>query len=150
MRWVTSYWGLNTILSSWSTFDFPEPVCQVIEPVMNTDSILSPILIHSYLHFFKIQKERFKDTILSGGKKYIDVQFSSVQSFSRVWLFATPWIAAPKASLSITNSRSSLRLTSIKSVMPFSHLILCCPLLLLPLIPPSIRVFSNDSTLRMR
>ena len=76
--------------------------------------------------------------------------FSSVQSLSRVWLFATPWIAARQASLSITNSRSSLRLTSIKSVMPSSHLILCRPLLLLPPIPPSIRVFSNESTLRMR
>ena len=76
--------------------------------------------------------------------------FSSVQSLSRVWLFATPWIAACQASLSITNSRSSLRLTSIESVMPSSHLILCRPLLLLSPIPPSIRVFSNESTLRMR
>ena len=75
---------------------------------------------------------------------------SSVQSLSHVWLFATPWIAARQASLSITNSRSSLRLMSIESVMPFSHLILCHPLLLLPPIPPSIRVFSNESTLRMR
>ena len=80
----------------------------------------------------------------------ITVQFSSVQSLSRVRLFATLWIAARQASLSITNSRSSLRLTSIKSVMPPSHLILCCPLLLLLPIPPSIRVFSNESTLRMR
>ena len=78
------------------------------------------------------------------------VQFSSFQSLSRVRLFATPWIAAGQASLSITNSRSSLRLTSIESVMPSSHLILCRPLLLLPLIPPSIRFFSNESTLRMR
>ena len=75
---------------------------------------------------------------------------SSVQSLSRVQLFATPWIAAHQASLSITNSRSSLRLMSIKSVMPSSHLILCRPLLLLPPIPPSIRVFSNESTLLMR
>ena len=74
----------------------------------------------------------------------------SVQSLSRVWLFATPWIAARQASLSITNSRSSPRLTSIESVMPSSHLILCLPLLLLPLIPASIRVFSNESTLRMK
>ena len=74
------------------------------------------------------------------------VQFSSVQSLSRVWRFATPWIAARQASLSITNSQSSLKLTSIESVMPSSHLILCC----LPPIPPSIRVFSNESTLRMR
>ena len=78
------------------------------------------------------------------------VQFSSVQSLSRVRLFATPWITARQASLSITISRSSLRLTSIESVMPSSHLILCQPLLLLPPVPPSIRVFSNESTLRMR
>ena len=75
--------------------------------------------------------------------------FSSVQ-FSRVRLFATPWIVACQASLSITNSQSSLRLTSIESVMPSSHLILCCPLLLLPPILPSFRVFSNESTLHMR
>ena len=72
-------------------------------------------------------------------------QFSSVQSLSHVRLFATPWIAAHQASLSITNSRSSLKLMSIQSVMPSSHLILCHPLLLLPPIPPSIRVFSNES-----
>ena len=77
-------------------------------------------------------------------------QIRSDQSLSRVRLFATPWIAARQASLSITNSRSSLRLTSIESVMPSSHLILCRPLLLLPPIPPSVRVFSNESTLRMR
>ena len=81
---------------------------------------------------------------------HCSVQFSSVQSLSRVRLFATPWIAAHQASLSITNSQSPLRLMSIESVMPISHLILCCPLLLLPLIPPSIRVFSNESTFRMR
>ena len=79
-----------------------------------------------------------------------DIQFSSVQSLSHVRLFATPWIAARQASLSITNSWSSHKLTSIESVMPSSHLILCRPLLLLPPIPPSIRVFSNESTLRMR
>ena len=79
-----------------------------------------------------------------------NLQFSSVQSLSHVRLFATPWIAARQASLSITNSRSSLRLTSIESVMPSSYLILCRPLLLLPPIPPSIRVFSNESTLYMR
>ena len=77
-------------------------------------------------------------------------QIRSDQSLSRVQLFATPWIVAHQASLSITNSRSSLRLTSIKSVIPSSHLILCRPLLLLPPIPPSIRVFSNESALRMR
>ena len=89
-----------------------------------------------------------------GGEKthcYRDAyQFSSVQSLSHVRLFATPCITARQAFLSITNSRSSLRLTSIESVMPSSHLILCRPLLPLPPIPPSIRVFSNESTLHMR
>ena len=77
-------------------------------------------------------------------------QIRSDQSLSCVRLFATPWIEAHQSSLSITNSWSSLRLTSIESVNPSSHLILCRPLLLLPPIPPSIRVFSNESTLRMR
>ena len=81
---------------------------------------------------------------------WISYQFSPVQSLSCVWLFATPWITAHQASLSITNSWSSLKLMSIKSVMPSSHLILSHPLLLLPPISPSIRVFSNESTLRMR
>ena len=76
--------------------------------------------------------------------------FSSVQSLSRVWLCATPWIAAHQASLSITNPQSSLRLTSIESVMPSSHLILCHPLLLPLSIFPGVRVFSNESTLHMR
>ena len=76
--------------------------------------------------------------------------FSSVQSLNRIRLFATPWIVARQASLSITNSRSSPRLTSIKSAMPSSHLIHCGPLILLPPIPPSIRIYSNESTLRKR
>ena len=75
------------------------------------------------------------------------LQFSSVQSLSLVRLFATPWVAAHQASLSITNSCSLLKLMSIESVMPSSHLILCHPLLLLPPIPPSFRVFSNESAL---
>jgi len=79
--------------------------------------------------------------------KQLSLGFSSVQSLSRVRLFATPWISARQASLSITNSRSTPRLTSIESVMPSSYLILCRSLLLLPTIPPSIRVFSNESTL---
>ena len=78
------------------------------------------------------------------------IQFSSVQSLSRIRLFVTPRITASQASLSITNSQISPKLMSIESVMPSSHLILCCPRLLLPPIPPSIRVFSNESTLRMR
>ena len=83
-------------------------------------------------------------------RKWFSVQFSSFQSLSCVQLFTTPWIATRQASLSISNSRSSLRLTSVESLMPSSHLILCRPLLFLPPIPPSIRVFSNESTLRMR
>ena len=78
------------------------------------------------------------------------VQFSSVQSLSRVQLFATPWITAHQASLSITNSRSSLKLMSIESMMTSNHLILCHPLLLLPSVFSSIRVFSDELVLRMR
>ena len=74
----------------------------------------------------------------------------SVQSLSRVWLFATPWTAARQVSLSITNSRSLLKLMSTESVMPSKHLILCRPLLLPPSVFPSIRVFSNESALRKR
>ena len=81
---------------------------------------------------------------------YLWQRISSVQSLSRVRLFVTPWAAAHQVSLSITNSQSSLRLTSIESVMPSDHLILCCPLLLLPSIFPNIRVFSNESVLCMR
>ena len=82
--------------------------------------------------------------------KWLLGAISSVQLLSRVWLFATPWITACQASLSITNSWSLPKLMSIKLVMQFSHLILCRALLLLPPIPPSIRVFSNESTLHMR
>ena len=76
--------------------------------------------------------------------------FSSVQSLSHVWLFATPWTSVCQASLSVTNSRSWPKLLSIESVMPSNHLILCRPLLLLSSIFPSIRVFSNDSVLCIR
>ena len=78
------------------------------------------------------------------------VQFSSVQSLSRVWFFATPRTAARQASLSITNSQSLPKSVSIESVMPSNHLILCCPLLLLPSIFSRIRIFSNESALRIR
>ena len=81
---------------------------------------------------------------------FTSLLFNMLSQFSCVRLFATPWIATSQASLSITNSLSSLRLTSIESVMSSSHLILCRPLFLLPSIPPSIRVFSNESTLHMR
>ena len=78
------------------------------------------------------------------------IQFSSLQSLSCVWLFATPWTAVRQASLFITNSQSLLKLMSIQSEMPSNHLILCRPLLLLPSIFPSIRVFSNESILHVR
>ena len=78
------------------------------------------------------------------------MEFRSVQSLSRVRFFATPWTAACQASLSIIDSRSLFKLMSIKSVMPFNHLVLCHPLLLLPSIFPSIRVFSNESVLPIR
>ena len=77
-------------------------------------------------------------------------QFSSVQSLSSVWYFATPWTIAHQASLSITNSQNLPKLMFIESVMPSNHLILCLPLLLLPSICPSIRVFSSESALRIR
>ena len=90
--------------------------------------------------------------IIEGLSQLLPSQHSvqSVQLLSCVWLFATPWIAAHQTSLSITNSRSLLKLISIESVMESSHLILCRPLLLLPPIPPSIRVFSYESTLCKR
>ena len=78
----------------------------------------------------------------------LHVQFSLVQSLSRVWLFATPWTAAHQASLSIANFRSLLKLMSVESVMPSNHLVLCRPLL--PSIFPSMRIFSNESVLRIR
>ena len=95
-------------------------------------------------------KSRFQGTLCIRFWSFFCIQFSSVQSLSHVWLFATPWIAALQASLSITNSQSSIKLMSIESVMPSSYLNLCRPLLLLPPIPPSIRVVSSESTLRMR
>ena len=93
---------------------------------------------------------RFQQLVMDREAWHAALQFSSVQLLSRVQLFATPQIAAHQATLSIINSRSSLRLISIELVMPCSHLIFCHPLLLLPPIPPSIRVFSNESTLCMR
>ena len=96
------------------------------------------------LNHLKISHSIISSTVYAPG------QFSSVQLLSHVWLFATPWIAARQASLSITNSRSSPKLMCIESLMPSSHLILCRPLLLLPPTPPSIRVFSNESSLYMR
>ena len=96
-----------------------------------------------------VSKKKKKKKISLGTQLTQSSIFSSVQSLSRVRLFATPWIAARQASLSITNSWSLFTLMPIELVMPSSHLILCHPLLLPP-IPPSIKIFSNDSTFRMR
>ena len=81
---------------------------------------------------------------------WVSYQFSSAQSLGSVQLFATPWTAACQASLTIINSQSLLKLLSIESVMPYNHLILCCPLLLLPSIFPSIRIFSSESLVCIR
>ena len=105
---------------------------------------LSVVIISQHTHTSNQHVVHFK-TMGS-----LSVQFGSIQSLSRVQLFATPWTAAHQASLSITNSRSLPKLTAIESVMPSSHLILCRPLLLLPSISPSIRVFSNESALHIR
>ena len=109
-------------------------------------SVLSDLLFIPWSIFFSFSSYILQFCLIL----LYNFQFSSVQSLSCVQLFVTPWIAARQASLSIPNSQSSLKLTSMESVMPSSHLILCRPLLLLPPIPPSIRVFSNKSTLRIR
>ena len=101
-----------------------------------------------YKFFFQICEEWL--TVFNKCMSCMLSCFSSVRSLSRVWLFVTPWIAAHQASLSITNSRSPLKPMSFDSEMPSSRLILCHLLLLLPPIPPSIRVFSKESTLLMR
>ena len=138
LRQISDQWGPEVILKCFSSSLFPHslPKWMGLEYISYGSSEISanlsiqpPVVVDSSIKHF---------------------QFSSVQSLSHVWLFVTPWITARQASLSITNSRSSPRLTSIESVMPSSHLILCRPLLLLPPIPCSIRVFSNESTLHMR
>ena len=120
-----------------------------------TNSLFSlssyPIIFLIFLCFItSINNNVIKSHIQNHTLFPLHMQLSSVQLLSRVRLFATPWITAHQASLSITNSQSSPRLVSIESVMPSSHLILGRPLLLLPPISPSFRVFSNESTLRMR
>ena len=111
---------------------------------LNFTLIYSPVDLitwHSLKGFISFHSSSFESVVLI---------FSSVQSLSPVWLFVTPWTASHQAFLSITNSRSLLKLMSIESVMPSNYLILCCPLILPPSIFPSIRVFSNESVLRIR
>ena len=110
---------------------------------------------HSLFYKFKLQKIPKVTHNKKNANSYYEIlilsyQFSSVQSLSHVWLFATPWTAARQASLSITNSRSLPQLTSIESVMPSNHLILCCPFLLLPSIFANVKVFANESALHIR
>ena len=104
----------------------------------------------TYSPLLKISIVQIKISTINSRDCQAGHQFSSVQSLSRVRLFVTPWTAALQVSLSVTNSRSLLRLTSIESVVPSNHLIFCRPLLLLPPIFPSIRVFSNESSLPIR
>ena len=99
--------------------------------------------------FNRLEQSMFKPLVLKLFFHF-NPSISSVQSLSHVRLFATPWTAAHQASLSITNSQSLLKLTYIGLVVPSNHLILCCPLLLLPSVFPSIRVFANESALRIR
>ena len=112
---------------------------------------VNPELPHVQAGFGKRQRNQRSNCLYlldhRKSKRVPEKYLTSVQSLSRVRLFATPWITAHQASLSITSSQSSFKLMFIESVMPSSHLIFCCPLLLLP---PSIRVFSNESTLRLR
>ena len=151
-----AFYFLDSILWSTKVFNFDEMKficfffdclcfrCQIEESLTNPTS-WRLAHVFSWRNFLDLWS-----TFVSKFRFGCSVQFSSVQSLSHVRLLATPWITARQASLSITNSRSSFKLTSIESVMPSSHLILCRPLLLLPAIPPSIRVFSNESTVRMR
>ena len=110
-----------------------------------------PLCLMTFYIFFRSTSTQTPSQRLSGNRELHDTPYStSVQLLSCVRLFAAPWTAAPQASLSITNSHSPLKPMSIELVMPSNHLILCRPLLLLPSIFPSIRVFSNESALRIR
>ena len=116
---------------------------------MNNHLYMHTYLLYIHIYTYNIYEIHSPISKVENNKQNC-FQFSSVQSLIHVWLFATPWIAACQASWSITNPRSLVKLMSIESVMSSSHLILCRPLLLLPPIPPSIRVFSKESTLRIR
>ena len=122
--------------------------CQVQCTVHRIHSVNIVILLPSVVDYMAYYTYGMYLSIYNG--KCFKVQFRSVQSLSRVRLFGTPWTAARQASLSITNSWSSPKLMSIESVMPSNHLILCRPLLLLPSIFPSIKVFSDESALCIR
>ena len=144
-------------LSFLSPGDLPEPGIEFGSPALQADSLLSERGGQSTIHAEVIEQSQKRrpstqpsDHLAWAKEKNNNYLRSSIQLLSRVWLFVTPWTAAGRASLSITNSQSLLKLMSITSVMPSNHLILCCPLLLLPSILPSIMVFSNESVLHLR
>ena len=130
---MESFWiNNNQPTNTWSQFYFNMDI-------LNVDRYLDLVLIRiKYWRYFYCSLLSYRYIVLS------------IQSLSHVQMFVTPWITAGQASLSITNCQSLPKLMSIESVIPSSHLILCCPLLFLPPIPPSIRVFSSESTLHMR
>ena len=152
--WNYLFLPCDFFFSPWKHFGVQMNIYQVVEKI--TVSIFPFIQINVSLKsldkawkskcILNILKE---EQVKNNNYKWFD-QFSSVQPFSHVWLFATPWTAVRQASLSITNSWSLLKLMSIELVMPSNHLILCCPLLLLPSIFPTIKVFSNESVLCIR
>ena len=135
----------------WTARRSNQSILKEISAGCSLEGLMLKLKLQYFGHLMR-RTDPFEKTLMLGkieGRR-LERLFSSVQSLSRVQLFMTPRIAASQASLSNTNSRSSLKLMSIESVMPSSHLILCHPLFLLPPIPPSIRVFSNESTLHMR
>ena len=143
--WVGFFFG--GVFFNWNTVDQFQVYSKVIQ--LYTHIYFFHILFPYWL-WYNIEHSFLCYTVGPWWLSVLYYHFSSVHLLSHVRLFATPWITARQASLSITNSWSSFKLMSIESVMPSSHLILCRPLLLLTPIPPSIRVFSNESTLRMR
>ena len=145
LDWTTDMWGI--LLKESLRIYFPTRVVLALWITKRALDFDMHIINSNALILAESQRQ---SSGLPRSKLFTQFQFSSVQSLSHVRLFATPWFAARQASLSITNPQSSLRFTSVESVMPSSHLILCRPLLLLPPIPPSIRVLSKESTLRMR
>ena len=147
-----SFWRMG-FFKAWVTCLLAWP-CNKPFSAPNSDILVVFGLIVCWAHVFKQNQNQSPETFVAASNNlFLDgfiFSFLPVQSLSHVWLFATPWTAAYQSSLSITNSRSPPKLMSIESVMPSNHLILCPPLLLLPSIFPSIRVFSNESALHIR